>query len=118
MKMTWGHLAPERNKTYRGKVIWALGCGYESSDLNPTVLSCEFESLPDSPWFYDALIEFLQELVERGTGIWQWEGTFRNYSWCGKLTEIPVIGLKKYDKNSLTGPKLSKKDFQRLAGGS
>jgi hypothetical protein len=93
MNATWGHLAPERNKTYRGKIIWALGCGYESSDLNPTVLLCEFKGLSDSPWFYDAMIEFLQELVERGTGVWQWEGTFLNYTWCGKLTEIKIQGL-------------------------
>lgn len=116
MKATWGHLAPEKNKTYRGKVIWALGCGYNYSDLNPTVLLCDFEELPDSPWFYDALIDFLQELVERGTGVWQWEGTFRNYSWCGKLSVIPVAGLNNFSGNALTVPKMSKQDFDRIAG--
>lgn len=117
MNATWGHLAPERNKTYRGKVIWALGCGYNHSDLNPTVLLCDFGDLPDSPWFYDALIDFLQELVERGTGLWQWEGTFRNYSWCGKLTELPVVGLNNFKGNRLSpSNKLSMSKKEAVAG--
>lgn len=40
MGATWGHLAPTRNKIYRGHIIFALGC-CGSDYLNPTVLECE-----------------------------------------------------------------------------
>ena len=40
---TWGHLAPVRNRTYRGRVVYAVGC-YGDDPLNPTILVSEW------PW--------------------------------------------------------------------
>jgi hypothetical protein len=81
MQATWGHLAPKRNKTYTGRVVYAIGC-YDSGELNPTPIVCEFKGLDDSPWFYEAINEWLQGLTEenRKMGcVYEFKGTFRNY---------------------------------------
>lgn len=84
---TWGHLAPRKNRTYGGRVIWALGC-FGSDHLNPVPLVCEFDGLSSSPWFYEALIDFLSEhSTEEGT-LWRFDGTFRNYELRGIIKQI------------------------------
>lgn len=83
-RATWGHLAPTKNKTYRGRVVWALGC-FESGELNPTPLSCEFAGLDDSPWFYDHLIEFLASEQREVGCVYEFKGTFRNYQFTGEI---------------------------------
>ncbi len=95
-RATWGHLAPRKRKTYRGHVVFAVGC-FGSDDLNPTPLECEFKGLDSSPWFYDALTEFLGEFVGIGDGhpceaggVYRWEGTFRNYEFVGNLEKLVV----------------------------
>ena len=95
-RATWGHLAPKRGKTHRGYVVFAVGC-FGNDDLNPTPLECEFKGLDSSPWFYDALTEFLGEFVGTGDGrpceaggVYRWEGTFRNYEFVGKLEKLIV----------------------------
>jgi hypothetical protein len=81
------HLAPKKNRTYRGKVIWALGC-FGSDNLNPMPLVCEFDGLCSSPWFYDALIDFLHEhSTEEGT-LWRFDGIFRNYKMKGTIRQL------------------------------
>lgn len=82
---TWGHLAPKKNKTYKGKVVYAVGC-FGNDNLNPIPIRSEFMGLDSSPWFYDALNEFLQDLPEeqRKEGcVYEWLGTFRNYKLSG-----------------------------------
>src|SRR5687768_9856291 len=68
-KETWGHLAPKRNMTYRGVIRFAIGI-YDSGDLNPTPIHCELKSrteeLHSSPWFYDAINEWLQDIAVLG----------------------------------------------------
>lgn len=98
---TWGHLAPLRNKTYRGHVVFAVGC-FGSDDLNPTIIECELESrdgvsLDSSPWFYDSVTDFVGEFVgiddsgeAKTGGVYRWEGTFRNYKWTGKLRRLTL----------------------------
>ncbi len=85
-KETWGHLAPRKNKVYRGYVIFALGC-FDSGHLNPTVLSCEI-GIDDSPWFFDALHEFLRTLKGDEGGVYRWDGTFKNYNFTGSVRRI------------------------------
>lgn len=96
MADTWGHLAPKKNRTYRGHVVFVIGL-FGSDNLNPTVLECEFktnkgEELDSSPWFYDALQDFLQSLEksEEVGGIFRFEGTFRNYEFNGFVTKGQV----------------------------
>jgi len=86
---TWGHLAPKRNKTYRGHIVFAIGC-YDSGELNPTPLECEFAELYDSPWFYDALIELLQSIETEVGCVYRWEGTFRNYKFKGIVRRLEL----------------------------
>jgi hypothetical protein len=90
LKATWGHLAPAKNKTYRGHAIFAFGC-FGSDCLNPTVLECEI-GLDSSPWFYDALIEFLGTFGgdDATGGVYRWDGTFRNYEFKGSVRRLPL----------------------------
>lgn len=50
------HLAPKKDKRYKGRIIYAIGC-FGDDPLNPTVLSCKLRGLDSSPWFFDADIE-------------------------------------------------------------
>lgn len=87
MQATWGHLAPKKNKTYKGRVVFAVGC-FGSDDHNPMPISSEFEELSSSPWFYDALMEFLRDIPkdQRESGnVYEWVGTFRNYAMDGTI---------------------------------
>lgn len=92
---TWGHLAPEKNKTYRGRVVYAIGC-FGSDELNPTVIASDFDDLPSSPWFYEALHEYVDSISwepgraypkRKGHGeqgcVYEWTGTLRNYKFRG-----------------------------------
>jgi hypothetical protein len=87
MAETWGHLAPKRNKIYRGHVTFAIGC-FGSDHLNPTCLSCEFEDLESSPWFFDALNDFLQSLETEAGCVYRFDGTFRNYEFKGTVKTV------------------------------
>ncbi len=92
MADTWGHLAPKRNKIYRGSVVWALGC-CGSDNLNPTVLSFELtardgEELSSSPWFFDCMIEFLQQHSREEGSVFRFDGQFRNYVFTGTIRRL------------------------------
>jgi len=54
MENTWGHLAPKKDVTYRGRIVYAVGC-FGNDPLNPTPLVCEFKNLDSSPWFFNAM---------------------------------------------------------------
>lgn len=101
LKHTWGHLAPVKGIEYRGHIVFAVGC-YDNDHLNPTVLECGFkdadgDDLDDSPWFYDAMTDFLGEFVEiddggkaKTGGVYRWDGTFRNFKFRGKLRRLKL----------------------------
>ena len=96
LKDTWGHLAPVKNRTYRGRIIYAMGC-YDSGELNPTPLLCELGDLSSSPWFYEAIHKWLQNLPEdhRGEGkVMEWSGTFRNYKLNGVIRQLLDANVK------------------------
>lgn len=90
MAATWGHLAPKRNRTYRGHVIWALGC-FGNDHLNPTVLECELSGLESSPWFYEALHDFLRTQSDQAGGLFRFDGTFRNYQFRGRVQKLRAV---------------------------
>jgi hypothetical protein len=54
LRDTWGHLAPEKGRSYPGRIVFSFGV-YDSGDLNPTVLVCDFGELDGGPWFYNAV---------------------------------------------------------------
>lgn len=84
---TWGHLAPKKNRTYKGHVVFAIGC-FDCGDLNPTALECEFGTLDSSPWLYDALSEFMRSLGGEVGGVYRWDGTFKNYEFTGEVRRL------------------------------
>lgn len=101
MAATWGHLAPAKNVTYRGSLTFAIGC-FGSDDVNPTVLTCSFPELEDSPWLYDAIQELIDQQTEYNTpdgdkqrwdvgSVYRWEGSFRNYRWRGRFRKMEVV---------------------------
>jgi len=85
MQDTWGHLAPSKNKTYKGFFTFAAGC---FGSLSPIALSFEFSELDSSPWLYGALQEFLFSLKVESGIIYRFEGTIRNYTFKGKISQI------------------------------
>jgi hypothetical protein len=82
---TWGHLAPKKNKTYRGFIVFAVGC-FGDDPLNPTALACEFKGLDDSPWFFDAMADFIGDLKTKEGCVYRFDGTFNNYEFNGAIT--------------------------------
>lgn len=84
---TWGHLAPEKNKKYEGRIVFAVGC-LGIDDLNPTALVCKFDGLDSSPWFYDCLQEWLQNQKTEAGCTYEFKGHFRNYKFVGKVKKI------------------------------
>ena len=86
---TYGHLAPDKNRTYRGHVTFAVGC-FGSDNLNPTAMECEFGDLESSPWFFDAIQELLRsQEVEVGC-VYRWDGSFRNYKFRGAIKKLTL----------------------------
>jgi len=94
----WGHMAPKKNKTYPGRIIFAAGC-FDSGDLNPVALTCEFKGLSSSPWFYDCLNEFLMTHASEQRDkkmslegkVYIFEGTFRNYVFKGEVRQLALM---------------------------
>ncbi len=86
MQDTWGHLAPTKNTTYKGEIVFA-----ESIYGDMGVLKCDFKSfkgkvLDDSPWFYECLYDFLWAIEDRKEGVvYKWTGKFKNYEFTGRL---------------------------------
>lgn len=85
---TWGHLAPRRHKAYSGHVIFAVGC-FGNDPLNPTVLVCDI-GLDSSPWFFDALTDFVASLETDEGGVYRWDGTFKNYEFKGVVRRLSL----------------------------
>ncbi len=89
-KHTFGHLAPKKNKTYKGHVVWALGC-FGDDDLNPTAIEAEFEGLSSSPWFYSCLIDFMANHSREAGSVFRFDGTFRNFEFNGKIRRVRLV---------------------------
>lgn len=87
---TWGHLAPKKNKVYCVQIVWALGA-FDCGHLNPTVLQCELKVLDSSPWFYDAMIDFLRNHSQESGAVFRFDGYFKNYQFIGKIIRLKLI---------------------------
>lgn len=78
---TWGHLAPEKNKTYKGEVLFCQSA-YNGGSL--TLIDTKFD-LESSPWFYDSINEYINSFQNLSDGVvYKINATFRNYKWWGK----------------------------------
>jgi hypothetical protein len=87
MADTWGHLALKENKTYKGFIIFAIGC-FGNDPLNPTVLKCEFKGLNSSPWFFDAMSKFLSQQKTKEGCVYCFDGTIKNYIFNGNIKKL------------------------------
>jgi len=110
---TFGHLAPRKNKTYKGHIVWALGC-LGDDHLNPTILDFKLGSLSSSPWFFNSASDFLSTISSESGTVWRWEGTFRNYKFIGKFQQISISGLPGFTKDRYSS-KLTRKHFEKIA---
>lgn len=84
MKATWGHLAPKKNKKYKGRVVYTAGC-FGSDPHNGLVIFCDFDDLCSSPWFYDCLYEMVQNQDFEAGIVYQFDGYFKNYKFYGNI---------------------------------
>jgi hypothetical protein len=85
---TWGHLAPRKNKKYKGYIIFAVGC-FGTGHLNPTALECELE-LDSSPWFFNVMMDFLRSMDGETGCVYRWDGYFRNYEFVGSVRRMAL----------------------------
>lgn len=90
MRNTWGHLAPEHRKVYHGEILFAFG---EYGDIIP--IRCNFKDLPDSPWFYDQMNDFIAEKSKDKGAIYRFEGTYMLFKngkcrFSGKVNKVKV----------------------------
>lgn len=83
---TFGHLAPEKNVSYKGKILF---CHSGYGDTGTALIDSEFENLQDSPWLYDAINEFLGkwEGLEDGC-VYKIDCTLRNYRFYGTPKKV------------------------------
>ncbi len=70
---TWGHLRPVKDKIYSGYILYTVGC---FGDI--VCIESKFEELPDSPWFYEDLREFIGDNGEQNSFIYLFTGTYRS----------------------------------------
>lgn len=93
MADTWEHLAPKKNKTYSGFIVFAVGC-FGDDPLNPIALQCEFKGLGSSPWFFDTMSEFLSEQKTAEGCVYRFDGVFRNYEFVGKIRRLKLVAKR------------------------
>lgn len=88
---TFGHLAPVKNTAYKGRILF---CKSEYCSGSLTVISTD-ATIDSSPWFYDAMHEFLYSFknLEEGS-VYSIDFTFRNYRWWG--TPVQLIKIKPF----------------------
>lgn len=90
---TWGHLAPEKGKTYPIQMTAAVGY-FNDDTLNPILLTCGPEDGPwYGPWFYDSVREFLSDRLgkDQNSGkLFAFTGHWRNYRFVGKFKKIKL----------------------------
>lgn len=95
---TWGHLSPQKNISYKGKVRFVY-TDHSQYGCQAIILEYDFPNL-DGPCIHDALFEDVCDNSDYWKGetgaIYERELTFRNYRfYYGKITQV---------LNSLTNP--------------
>lgn len=88
LAQTFGHLAPQQDSVYSGYIVLAHS-GYGDGSV---IIEAEFGDLPDSPWFYDGMNEFILDHAdelgqERFGRVFRWTGTYEFRNWAEELDE-------------------------------
>ena len=86
---TFGHLAPSIRKKYRGTLVFT-----QSAFGHLVPIRAEFKDLPDSPWFYNHINDFVAERALEAGKVYKFEGTYMvfrngNPSFSGSVSEVP-----------------------------
>lgn len=89
LSATFGHLAPSPRKKYPGTIIFTHT---DYGQLLP--IRAEFKSLPDSPWFFEHLTDFVAERALEAGKVYKFVGTYMTFlngkpSFRGTVTEVP-----------------------------
>lgn len=71
MAQTWGHLAPNPRREYHGSILFAHGA---YGDLVP--LRADFDGMPDSPWFFQDMMDFIAGSKTEPGCIYEFDGTY------------------------------------------
>lgn len=81
LRETWGHLAPEKNTSYKIDILF---CYTEYGNLGTVLIDTKLgNGLEDSPWLYDAINDYIQSF-EVPSGVYIISGTFRNFRFYGR----------------------------------
>ncbi len=73
---TWGHLAPEPQRKYKGHIIIAIGCYHHET----IIMEDEFNDLPDSPWQYNDLQNFVYQATSNfQPGVYHFGGWYKKF---------------------------------------
>lgn len=87
---TFGHLAPEPRKRYPGTILFTQS---EYGSLVP--IRARFEGLPDSPWFFEHLNDFVADKATEAGAVYRFKGTymlFKNgsHQFTGSVVKLDV----------------------------
>lgn len=95
IRHVWGHLAANKNRAYRGFIIFA-----NSAYDGPVLLDSEFNGLDDSPWLYDAMLGFMSDWLtgcvirEDFCRVFRFDGIVKNYEFKGTVTRLQLVDKK------------------------
>jgi hypothetical protein len=87
---TFGHLAPEPRKAYPGTILFTHS---EYGQLVP--IRAHFDGLPDSPWFFEHLNDFVADKATVAGGVYRFKGTYMlckngNARFVGKVVKLDI----------------------------
>jgi hypothetical protein len=85
IESTWGHLAPKKNKSYSGWIVFSI-----AADGLYCLIDYDFKKLDGSPWFYDALQDFIGDNAKERGKVYRFDGTFCNYVFEGTIRQLPT----------------------------
>ena len=88
MAATFGHLAPQVRKKYRGTILFT-----HSNYGQLVVIRADFKNLPDSPWLFEHLNDFVFERATERGKVYRFEGSYMLFkngkpSFSGTVTEV------------------------------
>lgn len=93
---TFGHLAPQEDRAYPGRIVFGAS-PYWSQGV--VILFCEFEGLGDSPWFYEAVNDFISDQENKAGCVYEFMGQIRNYEFTGKLKMLTDFNKATTDRS-------------------
>lgn len=87
---TFGHLAPEPRKRYPGTILFTQT---EYGRLEP--IRANFEGLPDSPWFFEHLNDFVADKATEAGAVYRFKGTYETFKngnsrFSGKVVKLDI----------------------------